>query len=284
MEAIDDYAMGRSEAETRRLTFQHQVYGPLTRRFFQAAGIGAGMKVLDIGSGAGDVALLAADLVGPQGRVVGVDMNAEILETARKRVEAVGWRNVTFRSGDVRALDLDDDFDVVVGRFVLMYVPEPATLVRHLTTRLVPGGLVAFHEIDFHFPPTTIPPSSLSERFQRWAIPPPGSPGPDMRMGSNLFRTYLEAGLPGPQLIVEAAAGGGEHWPGYELLSATLRSLMPVLEKTVGLDPAEVDIDTLADRMRADTVSRHAVHVMPHMFGAWSRKPGNQLIGGETGR
>jgi ubiquinone/menaquinone biosynthesis C-methylase UbiE len=64
MEASDTYALGRSEAETRRLIFQHQIYGPITRRFFQAAGIGTGMKVLDIGSGAGDVALLLADLVG----------------------------------------------------------------------------------------------------------------------------------------------------------------------------------------------------------------------------
>ena len=59
----DHYALGRSERETRRLILQHQIYGPVTRRFFEAAGIGAGMKVLDIGSGAGDVAILLADLV-----------------------------------------------------------------------------------------------------------------------------------------------------------------------------------------------------------------------------
>jgi 2-polyprenyl-3-methyl-5-hydroxy-6-metoxy-1,4-benzoquinol methylase len=68
-----DYALGRSAAETRRLIAQHQIYGPITRRFLTAAGVSAGMRVLDLGSGAGDVALLLADLVGPQGRVVGVD-------------------------------------------------------------------------------------------------------------------------------------------------------------------------------------------------------------------
>ncbi len=56
MSTVDLYALGRSEAETRRL-LQHKIYGPLTRRFFEAAGIGLGMKVLDLGSGAGDVAL-----------------------------------------------------------------------------------------------------------------------------------------------------------------------------------------------------------------------------------
>src|SRR5262245_16623225 len=74
MNETDTYILGRTERETRRLILQHQVYGAITRRFFQAAGIGAGMKVLDLGSGAGDVAMLAADLVGPGGKVVGVDM------------------------------------------------------------------------------------------------------------------------------------------------------------------------------------------------------------------
>ena len=59
------YLMGRSEAETRRLMAQHRLYGPFTRRLLEDAGIEEGMKVLDVGSGAGDVALLAAELVGP---------------------------------------------------------------------------------------------------------------------------------------------------------------------------------------------------------------------------
>ena len=90
-DASDGYVLGRSDAETRRLIVQHQLYGPFTRQFLTAAGITAGMKVLDVGSGAGDVALLLAELVGPQGRVVGVDTNAEILDTAASRVQAAGW-------------------------------------------------------------------------------------------------------------------------------------------------------------------------------------------------
>src|SRR5262245_14823364 len=110
MSEPNDYPLGRSEAETRRLILQAQIYAPITRRLFQTAGIGPGMKVLDIGSGAGDVALLLADLVGPRGRVAGVDMNAEILNTARARVDAAGCRNVTFSAGDVRTLALESDF------------------------------------------------------------------------------------------------------------------------------------------------------------------------------
>jgi tRNA A58 N-methylase Trm61 len=93
------YVMGRTEHETQRLRRQGQLYGPLTRRLLVAAGVGLGMRILDVGSGAGDVALLLADLVGPTGSVVGIDTNAEILAVARQRVLALGWTNVSFVTG-----------------------------------------------------------------------------------------------------------------------------------------------------------------------------------------
>jgi ubiquinone/menaquinone biosynthesis C-methylase UbiE len=136
----DSYALGRSDAETRRLILQHQLYGPFTRQFLTAAGITAGMKVLDVGSGAGDVALLLADLVGPQGQVIGVDVNAEILQLARSRVQAVGWTTVTFHPGDIMELDLDRDFDAVAGRWVLQHTPDPVALLRRARNWLRPGG------------------------------------------------------------------------------------------------------------------------------------------------
>ena len=265
----ESYPLGRTEAETRRLILQAHIYGPLTRRFFQAAGIGAGMKVLDIGSGAGDVAMLAADLVGPRGRVVGVDMNGEILETARRRAAAAGFANVTFHAGDVREIAFEDEFDAVVGRWVLMYVPDPAALLRSLIARLRPGGIVAFHENDFTYPPTTFPATESMTRLQKWSIPPPGTPGPSMRMGTKLYATYLAAGLPGPNFVLEAPAGGGADWPGYEYAVETLRSLLPALQEMIGLDPAEVDIDTLTDRLRQEVVANQGIQMLPLMFGAW---------------
>jgi SAM-dependent methyltransferase len=275
MTAPDTYVLGRSDAETRRLILQHQIYGPLTRRLFEAAGIGAGMRVLDVGSGAGDVALLLADLFGPHGQVVGVDVNAAILETARARVHAAGWANVTFHAGDVREAPLESEFDAVVGRWVLMYQPDPAAVLRLLATRLRPGGVIAFHENDFGYPPTSFPPSELTQQVQRWGVPqgelPPGAP--ETRMGTKLFRTYLEAGLPAPELRLEAPIGGGPDWPGYEYVAETLRSLLPMLQHLAGLDPADVDIDTLADRLREDALTGARIQMLPIMIGAWARRP-----------
>src|SRR3954453_12686006 len=90
------YALGHSADEIARLEKQAQLRDPSTRWLLAEAGIGTGMKVLDVGSGAGDVAFLAADLVGPSGTVVGVDANPAVLERARERVRATERANIAF--------------------------------------------------------------------------------------------------------------------------------------------------------------------------------------------
>jgi SAM-dependent methyltransferase len=269
----DSYILGRSAAETRRLIRQAQIYGPFTRQFFSAGGVTTGMKVLDVGSGAGDVALLLADLVGPRGAVVGVDINPAILDTARARVQALGWTNVTFLAGDVHNIALDNDFDAVVGRWVLMHLSDPVAVLHQLLRYLKPGGLVAFQEGDFTYPPTAFPPASLHQQVMRWTTPPPRHGGPGPKMGSKLYQAYLEAGLPAPQLRLDAPIGGGPDWPGYAYVADTVRSLLPRLEQMGAVRAEEVGIETLEDRLRAEVVGQQGVQMLPMIIGAWARKP-----------
>src|SRR4051794_3304979 len=98
---LDDpvYLMNRGEPETQRLISVADVLNPFTRRLLRDAGIAAGMRVLDVGTGAGDVALLSAELVGPTGRVVGLDQDPQILRTAFARAQAAGLDTVSFVAG-----------------------------------------------------------------------------------------------------------------------------------------------------------------------------------------
>lgn len=80
-----DCEFGHSDRELKRLGSQAQLVDPITRRFFQEAGIVSGMRVLDIGSGTGDVAFLAAELVGPAGEVVGTDRSSVAIAAAKAR-------------------------------------------------------------------------------------------------------------------------------------------------------------------------------------------------------
>jgi ubiquinone/menaquinone biosynthesis C-methylase UbiE len=140
------YWLGRDVAETRRLIQQSRFLNPFTGWVLREAGISEGMKVLDVGSGSGDVALLAADLVGLQGTVVGVDANPAVLEMASGRADSAGLTNVEFVAGDCRSMELGDGFDAVVGRLVLLFVSDSVETLRSLVERRKPGGIVSFQE------------------------------------------------------------------------------------------------------------------------------------------
>ena len=267
------YLMGRSEAETRRLMAQHRLYGTFTRHLLEDAGIQEGMKVLDVGSGAGDVALLAAELVGPTGTVFGVDQDPEVLETASARAEASGLTNISFHAGDLREGVPGDDFDAVVGRLVLLYVPDPAGTLRDLVERLKPGGIVAFGE--FNFLPASVaafPPTQSSESMWAWMQAVVRGIGLDPATGYHLRSTFLDAGLPEPEMNVCAPVGGGPDFPGYDFSAESLRSMLPFILKLGIATPDEVDIDTLAQRLRAETVGSGGVLKTPDLVGAWTRK------------
>jgi ubiquinone/menaquinone biosynthesis C-methylase UbiE len=146
------YAFADRAHERRRLASQAELFDPLTERVFRAAGLGIGMRVLDLGSGAGDVSILAARLVGREGEVVGVERDPQAVASATARVAQAGISNVRFIQGDAQTLDnVPDGFDAAVGRLFLMYLPDPIAALRR-TARLVrPGGLICFHEGDMAY-------------------------------------------------------------------------------------------------------------------------------------
>src|SRR6476661_7310439 len=109
------YVLGHSEREMRRLAAQARMVDPITERFFREAGLGAGMRVLDVGSGAGDVTFLVAGLVGESGQVIGVDRSLNAVARATERAGARSWPNVGFVHGDPAQMSFDAPFDAVVG-------------------------------------------------------------------------------------------------------------------------------------------------------------------------
>ena len=94
-----NYELGHASRELERLDEQAQIVGPITLQLFREAGIAPGMRVLDVGSGAGHVAFLAAELVGPTGEVVGTDRSAVAVAAAETRAKARTAHQVTFREG-----------------------------------------------------------------------------------------------------------------------------------------------------------------------------------------
>lgn len=266
------YPLGRSSEETLRLQQQSQFYNPFTRRLFEDAGISAGMKVLDAGCGAGDVSLIAAGLVGPHGTVVGVDKDQSVIETARKRSCDAGLENVTFVEGDICSVAAGSDFDAVVGRLILMYLTEPARAIRKLLGHLRPGGIAAFQEADWTYKPAVLPPSRYAEQIYDWMLRCFQMAGVETQMGLKLYGAFLEVGFSEPQIRLEAPLGGGSDWDGYDYLANSVRSMLPLLLKFGIATAAEVEIDSLAKRLREEVAGQNGVIMLSPLVGIWAVK------------
>ena len=247
---------------------QARILRPYTEGFFRRAGISQGMSVLDLGSGMGDVAILAGDIVGPGGRVIG-------LERARQRTVEQGCSSrVSFLATNLDDFSTTEQFDAVVGRYVLQYQPDAAATLRRLTAFLKPGGIVAFHEVDFTCPHLSFPPCELFDQvvgivpevFRRVGLPPD--------FGRHLGKTFVDAGLPFPTIHAETPVGGARGSSFYSWIAATVVSVTPRLAD-LGLSlPSGVVADhTLVAKLEKAAVAQGCQIVGSTQFGTWAREP-----------
>lgn len=260
------YVLGHSNRELERLTEQARLIEPFTRRFFLAAGIGSGMRVLDVGCGAGDVAFLAAELIGDAGEVVGVDRSGAALEVARERAAKLALQNISFVEGDPVGLSFDSPFDVAVGRYVLQFQSDPAAMLRGVAAHVRTGGLVAFQELDWEGV-QSIPPVPTYDRCCRLCREAIGSSA-ELHMGRKLFSTFVEAGLAAPTLLLEALAGVEEPmW-----LKAYLAGSLAEKIDELGLaSAAELDPEELFEQMLAEARGNTSFAIGNLQFAAWTR-------------
>lgn len=245
-------------------------FDPLTARLFARAGLAPGMRVLDLGSGAGNVAMLAAQAVGPDGSVLGIDNDPEAVQRARQLV--AGAPNIEFREGDVHGLDgVDGEFDAVVGRLLLCHLPDPAAVLREAAEHVRPGGLVCMHEADMTYRWTSHR-TPLWEQVRGWILDTFARGGVDTRMGPSLFATFCSADLPDSGLALEAPVGGGANSPAFGWANL-VGTLLPVMER-LGITTADaVGVDTLTERLDAEIAAQHGTVMGPLMYGAWAAVP-----------
>jgi SAM-dependent methyltransferase len=267
------YVLGSDDAEVARLDAQAAMSAPATRLLLRASErIQPGMRVLDLGTGLGHVAFEVASLVGPHGAVVGIDQNARLLGIAEQRRLAAGLDNVVFAEADVRTFSDTAPFDAIVGRFILFHLPDAIEVLAHHLVALRPGGVVLAIDFDGHSIRAE-PPVPLISTIRSWIEEAFRFAGADPVIGARLALLLRRAGA--ADVTTSGVQGylGPDDPAGPGLLAGTVRSLAPAIMGAGAASEAELDLDTLRQRIAQALSAADAVFLPPTVVGAWGMAP-----------
>jgi SAM-dependent methyltransferase len=209
--------------------------------------------------------------VGTSGQVVGIERDATSIQRAEARVAAAGLSNVSFLKTDVDKIVIDQPFDAVVGRFILMFLPDPVSALRSVSRLVCPGGVLAFQE------PSWMPMLALGHRLPLWSYVLRSIHETILRSGANpemglaLYPIFQEVGLPAPKMHLEIPLGSDCDF--IRVISDLVCSLQPLARQhNVSLEELG-DLTTLRDRICAEITAANTVVSVVPLLGAWSRKP-----------
>jgi SAM-dependent methyltransferase len=262
------YTLATGTAAVRRLHILHSVYAPAGRRVLLEAGVAPGMSVADFGCGVGATTLELAKMVGPSGRVIGIDVSGPQVQQGRDLCVAEGITNTTFVEASAYATGLPrNSFDVAYCRFLLLHLTDPAEALREMRDVLKPGGIIVIEDGNLMSAGST-PRSSLqnfADLFER--LGPPRNL--NYALSENLFHMVKAAGFPDPNIHIHqpAFARGEGQW----LLQLSVEEIGPACVAAGLLTSAELE-KVLVDMAR-DTNDPEILALMPRMSLVWAHKP-----------
>jgi cyclopropane fatty-acyl-phospholipid synthase-like methyltransferase len=262
------YGSGIGEDELARLEAQGAAMAAATRMIFAQAGIRPGMRVLDLGCGAGDVSFVAADLVGLGGSVVGIDRSAGALARARLRAGQRGLAQVRFVQGDLQDPAPGGPFDAIVERLVLMWIPDPAALLRRQATVLRPGGLVVPVEVDVSTM-RWLPESPFANQVRSWLVEAFAKAG-IATLGPRLRTIVQEAGLRPLGTIGIQPHFAPDDPIGIAAVVENIRIAEPLIVSTGVATAEEIGMDTFEQRLRDEQQRTQSVSATPMLLSTWA--------------
>ena len=216
-----------------------EMFSPITQALIEDAKINCGQTVLDVATGPGEPALSVAKLVGPEGKVIGVDAVPEMVEAARCEANRRGFKNANFEVALADDLPFPENtFDAVVSRFGVMFFPSPVDCVREMLRALKPGGRIAMavwyfaDRNPFHY---TV--SQVVERYVNSPTPAPDSPdafrfadpGKLLKILSNAGAAAASERL--LQFAIRASISVEDFWTLRSEMSDKLRAKLASLSK-----------------------------------------------------
>ena len=259
-----NYPLERRAGEIARLEVQSQAMAPYANEMLDRFGQMQGWNCLDIGCGPGGITALLSPRVGPTGRVVGLDRDAEFLAHARRGAA----RNVEFRLGDAYGSDLPSGtFDLVHMRFVASTAGDPERLLKEASRLARPGGIVALQEPDG----STLacyPPHPAWDRLKAALLGAFKGVGADLELARRLYHVVHQAGLRDVQYRT-ALLGVRSNDPMVDYLPSTVESLRGTILSRGLL--GETELDAALDACRRHLALPGTSFTMYTVAQVWGR-------------
>ena len=262
-----EYALASGAAAVHRLSILHSIYAPAGRRLLLQAGLQQGMNVADFGCGVGVVTRMLAEMVGPSGRVTGIDASAAQIEEAAHLCKREGLKNVLLHTADACNTGLPRrSFDLVYCRFLLLHLADPAACLREMRDVLKPGGVLVIEDGDLASA-TSVPPTALNafaDLFTRLAP----TRGVNYSVANDLYHMVKDAGFDDPRIeIHQPAESCGDNG---RLLVWSVAEAGPAFVSAGLITPRQLE-STIAE-MKAASENPDVLVLAPRMSVVWARK------------
>jgi ubiquinone/menaquinone biosynthesis C-methylase UbiE len=255
-----------------RLKVLVRVMHPTTAALFDRVGVKAGMRCLDVGCGSGDVAFELARRVGPEGHVVGADLDEVKLELAQRDIDERGLRNVELRKGDVSELSAEPEFDLIYARFLLTHLRDPAAALASWRRTLRAGGVIVVEDMDA-IGMVSYPPVPAFEKMVDLYTKSAERRGGDPNIGLRLPGMLAAAGLVDVEMnLVQPAATTGEA------KIIPLLTAQNIADVVLGEELAtQEEFDAMLAGLSEAGNDSHTLLSLPRVTQAWGRQPGRAV-------
>jgi ubiquinone/menaquinone biosynthesis C-methylase UbiE len=226
-----------------------------------------------VGCGVGEVSLLAARLVAPDGSVHGIDVDQVALELARSKLHSAGYNCATFERTDINEHQPGQPYDAVIGRHILIHMADVPATLRKAVSLVRPGGVLAFQECDLSYYPRGYPEMPLAFAVQDTIIEFYRSAMPCANIGTQLTYLMQDAGLTMPECWFDSITACGPNAAFYSWIVEGIRSVLPRMS-ALGINTEPIgDIETLQSRLLQEAAEVRGVNFSPPLISVFARKP-----------
>lgn len=267
MEQDNNYIIEGGVEGKKRLNVLSSILNDYTRQLLLLNGSIEGQSLLDVGSGGGNVAIMAAGLVGQKGSVTAVDFDSDIIALAKQDAQALGIPNITYRVQNVYDLDYSGSFDIAYARFLLSHLHDPAAVLHKLLESLKPGGRIIIEDIDFsgHF---CYPALKAFYDYLYYFVTAARNNGHNAHIGLSLFDMFTAVGIQDIQFdVIQPYFNKGQgKWMAYY----TMDRIRTTLRKQSLATETKIE-QTLAE-LKTFTEDESTIISLPRIFRVWGRK------------